>query len=87
MLEQADQPRCRRCHRDDGQLRRADFFERIALADDPADPNCGHYYLEAVFVMQCPGCGHRQEQLNKRTPYATLREAEKQMDAHLLGKG
>ena len=37
--------------------------------------------------MQCPGCGHRQEQLNKRTPYATLREAEKQMDAHLLGKG
>ena len=37
--------------------------------------------------MQCSGCGHRQEQVIKRTPYVTLREAQKEMDAHLLGKG
>jgi hypothetical protein len=87
VLEQSSQPRCKRCHRDDRPLRRTDSFDRIALADDPADPNCGHYYLEAIFIMQCPGCGHRQEQVSKRTPYATLREAQKEMDAHLLGKG
>ena len=37
--------------------------------------------------MKCSGCGHRQEQVSKRTPYVTLREAQKEMDAHLLGKG
>ena len=87
MAEQVDHPRCRRCHRDTPRLVRADSFDRIALADDPADPNCGHYYLEAVYVMQCPACGHRQEQVSRRTPYVTLREAQKEMDAHLLGKG
>jgi hypothetical protein len=87
LAERADQFRCRRCHPDDPPLLRIDSFDRIALADDPADPNCGHYYLEAVYVMQCSGCGHRQEQVSKRTPYVTLREAQKEMDAHLLGKG
>jgi hypothetical protein len=37
--------------------------------------------------MQCPACGHRQERLHRRTPYATLREAQSQLDAHLFGKG
>ena len=37
--------------------------------------------------MQCSGCGHRQEQVSKRTAYQTLREAQTEMDAHLLGKG
>ena len=87
MAELADQHRCKRCYQDEQPLRRADSFDRIALADDPADPNCGHYYLEAVCVMQCSGCGHRQEQVSKRTPYVTLREAQKEIDAHLLGKG
>ena len=87
MAEQEDWARCKRCQEDNPALRRIDSFDRIALADDPADPNCGHYYLEAVYVMRCSGCGHRQEQVSKRTPYVTLREAQKEMDAHLLGKG
>ncbi|MGH7411247.1 MAG: hypothetical protein ACREJ6_09375 [Candidatus Methylomirabilis sp.] len=87
MAERADHLHCKRCDRDDLPFRRIDSFDRIALADDPGDPNCGHYYLESVYVMQCPGCGHRQEMVNKRMPYATLREAQTEMDAHLLGKG
>lgn len=87
MSDQLHEPRCKRCHRDTPRLARADSFDRIALADDPADPNCGYYYLEAVYVMQCPACGHRQELVSSRTAYATLREAQTEMDAHLLGKG
>ena len=87
MAERADQLRCKRCHGDDQPLRRIDSFDRIALADDPADSNCGHYYLEAVYVMQCPACAHCQEHVSKRTAYQTLREAQTEMDAHLLGKG
>ena len=68
-------------------LGRADAFDRIALADDPADANRGHYYLETVYVLRCPACGHHQESVAQRTPYATLREAQREMDAHLLGKG
>jgi hypothetical protein len=87
MAEPAVHPRCKRCSRDDHPLHRIDSFDRITLADDPADPNCGHYYLEAVYIMQCHRCGHRQEQVCKRTPHVTLREAQTEMDAHLLGKG
>jgi hypothetical protein len=68
-------------------FRYLEFLERIRLADDPADPNCGHFYLEAICIMECPACSHRQEYLSKRTPYQTLREAQSQLDAHLLGKG
>jgi len=87
MAEPAVHPRCKRCSRDDRSPRRIDSFDRITLADDPADPNCGHFYLETVYVMQCPDCDHRQEWVSKRTPYVSLREAQKEMDAHLLGKG
>ncbi len=78
---------CRKCRRDGQQFRYLDVIERIRLADDPADPNCGHFCLETVYVMQCPACGHAQEHLQFRTPYASLREAQSQLDAHLLGKG
>ncbi len=87
MAERADQPRCKRCNCEEQSLSRIDSFDRIALADDPSDPNCGHYCLETVYVMQCPRCGHRQEQVCKRSPHVTLREAQTEMDAHLLGKG
>ena len=87
MTEPAEHLRCKRCRYDDRPLRRVDSFDRIALADDPADANCGHYILETVYVMRCPGCDHQQEQISKRTPYTTLREAQKEMDAHFLGKG
>ena len=87
MAERPDHLRCKGCHCDGNPSGRVDSFDRIALADDPGDPNCGHYYLETVYVMQCNGCGHRQEQVSKRTPYSTLREAQNEMDAHLLGKG
>ena len=87
MTESVEHLRCKRCSCDDRPLSRIDSFDRIALADDPADPNCGHYYLETVYVMRCPGCDHHQERISKRTPYTTLREAQKEMDAHLLGKG
>jgi hypothetical protein len=79
---------CRRCG--DGaeaQFLRVDSFERISLADDPADPNCGHYYIDVVHVKRCPSCGHRQESVVNRSPFATLREAEKELESHILGKG
>jgi len=78
---------CLKCRRDGQAFRYVDVIDRIRLADDPADPNCGHFYLETISIMQCPTCGHRQEHLHKRTPYGTLREAQSQLDAQLLGKG
>jgi hypothetical protein len=87
MAEDRHHPLCLKCRRDGRPFRYVDLLERIRLADDPADPNCGHYYLETVYIVQCPACHHRQESLHKRTPYATLREAQSQLDAHLLGKG
>ena len=87
MTEGRDGLRCLKCRREGQPLRYVDILERIRLADDPGDPNVGHFYLESVHIMQCPACGHRQEQLHKRIPYATLREAQSQLDAHLLGKG
>ncbi len=79
--------RCLKCRRVDPPLRYVDLLERLRLADDPADPNCGHVYLETMHIVQCSACGHHQERLSKRTPYPTLREAQSQLDAHLLGKG
>ncbi len=79
---------CKRCGNGAaGQFRRVDSFERIALADDPADPNCGHYYIEMIYVMRCGACGHRQEKVEKRSPFATLREAEKELEGPFIGKG
>ncbi len=62
-------------------------FDRLRLADDPCDPNSGHIYLETVHILRCLRCGHRQEHLHQRTPYPTLRQAQCEMEAHLLGKG
>ncbi len=87
MTEQPDRFMCLKCRRNAQRFRFVDLLERARLADDPTDPNVGHFYLEAIHIMQCPACGHRQEHLHKRTPYATLREAQSQLDAHLLGKG
>ncbi|MFQ5848733.1 MAG: hypothetical protein ACE5IQ_13815 [Candidatus Methylomirabilales bacterium] len=79
---------CKRCCKGGSeQFQRVDSFERIALADDPADPNCGHYYVEAVSVMRCVGCEHWQEAVEKRSPFKTLREAQKELDSYLIGKG
>ena len=77
---------CRRC-RVAEQFHRIDSFERISLADDPADPNCGHYYIDMVHVMRCSNCGHPQERVEKRSPFPRLREAEKELDSHIIGKG
>ena len=77
---------CRRCAGAE-QFRRVDSFERISLADDPADPNCGHFYIDMVYVMRCSTCGHRQESVEQRFPFSGLREAEKELDSHLTGKG
>lgn len=87
MTEDRNGLRCLKCQQDGQPFRYLDLIERARLADDPADPNVGHFYLETIHIMQCPACGHRQERLHKRTPYATLREAHSQLDAHLLGKG
>ncbi len=79
---------CRRCGNAVAeQFQRVDSFERISLADDPADPNCGHYYIDMVYVMRCAACGHRQEKVEKRSPFPTLKEAEKELDSHIIGKG
>ena len=87
MTEQPDRLLCLKCRRDGQSFRYLDLFERVRLADDPADPDVGHFCLETIHIMQCPACGHRQERLHRRTPYATLREAQSQFDAHLFGKG
>lgn len=79
---------CKRCGNPaTASFKRVDSFDRISLADDPADPNCGHYYLDAVYVMRCPSCGHRQEQVQSRWPFPSLSEAQKELDSHLVGKG
>ncbi len=79
---------CRRCGNGVAeQFHRVDSFERISLADDPADPNCGHYYIDMVHAMQCSVCGHRQEKVEKRSPFLTLKEAQKELDSHIIGKG
>lgn len=79
---------CKRCGQmGNNQFQRVDGFERITLADDPADPNCGHYYIETVYVMRCAACDHRQESVEKRWPFLTLREAEKELDSRIVGKG
>ena len=87
MGEQTDRIVCLKCRQDSQPFRYVDLLERVRLADDPVDLNVGHFYLETTHIMQCPVCDHRQEHLHKRTPYATLREAQSQLDAHLLGKG
>jgi hypothetical protein len=87
MREQPDRSVCLKCRQDGASFRYVDLIERIRLADDPADPNVGHFCLETIHIVLCPACGHRQEHLHKRTPYGTLREAQSQLDAHLLGKG
>ena len=79
---------CKRCgNTEAGQFKRVESFERIALADNPTDPNCGHYYVEVVHVMRCSACGHRQETMAMRWPFQTLREAETERDSHIIGKG
>jgi rubrerythrin len=87
LTEQPDRFLCLKCRRDGQSFHYVDLLERVRLADDPADPDVGHFCLETIHIMQCPACGHRQERLHRRTPYATLREAQSQLDAHLLGKG
>jgi len=66
---------------------RIDSFERISLADDPGDPNCGHYYIDVVYVMRCAACRHRQERVVKRSPFPTLGETLRELESHILGKG
>jgi hypothetical protein len=79
---------CRRCGNGGTEpFQRVDSFERLSLADDPADPNCGHYYIDVVHVMRCAACSHRQEKVEKRSPFLTLREAQKELDSYIIGKG
>lgn len=78
---------CRRCGNRAAEFQRVDSFERISLADDPADANCGHFYVDMVYVVRCPSCSHRQEQVVKRSPFPTLNEALKELDSLLVGKG
>lgn len=79
---------CKRCgNQVEAGFERVASFERISLADDPADPNCGHYYIDVVYVMRCPSCDHRQEQVAKRSPFSTLSETQRELEGHLIGKG
>ncbi len=87
MCAAPDPPACRKCGQAGAQLQYVEAFDRLRLADDPRDPNSGHIYLETVYILRCLTCGYRQEHLRQRTPYPTLREAQREMEAHLLGKG
>lgn len=79
---------CKRCgNRAAAGFQRVDSFERISLADDPTDANCGHYYIDVVYVMRCPSCGHRQEEVVKQSPFSTLGETQRELEGHLIGKG
>jgi DNA-directed RNA polymerase subunit RPC12/RpoP len=79
---------CKRCgNQVEARAERVASFERISLADDPADPNVGHYYIDVVYVMRCPSCGHRQEQVTKRSPFSSLSETQRELEGHLIGKG
>lgn len=79
---------CRRCGSGAmAQFHRVESFERISLADDPADANCGHYYIDLVHVVRCSACSHRQEKVVKRSPFPTLKETERELESHILGKG
>ncbi len=79
---------CKRCGNGAvDQFQRVDSFERISLADDPADPNCGHYYIDLVYVVRCPACAHRQENVVKRSPFLTLPDTQKELESHIIGKG
>jgi len=40
-----------------------------------------------VHVMRCAACSHRQEKVEKRSPFLTLREAQKELDSYIIGKG
>ncbi len=85
---QGERVTCKRCSKSGSdQFRRVDSFERVALADDPSDPNCGHYYVEMVHVLRCAACGHAQESVVKRAPFLTLREAQKELESTIIGKG
>jgi hypothetical protein len=87
MSEAFNHPACRKCGQRARGFQRVETFDRLRLADDLRDPNCGHVYLETVYILGCLTCGYRQEHLHQRTPYPTLREAQREMEAHLLGKG
>lgn len=79
---------CKRCEKGAAeQFQRVASFERISLADDPTDPNCGHYYIDQVYVMRCSACDHRQESVVKRSPFLTLADTQKELESHILGKG
>ena len=79
---------CKRCGKNGTEhFSRVESFARIALADDPADPNWGHYYVESVYVMRSNVCDHRQESIVTRWPFKTLREAKTELDSHIIGKG
>ena len=86
-VRESKPPACRKCGQSATALEYMDAFDRLHLADDPDDPNSGHVYLETIYIFRCLRCGHCQEHLHQRTPYPTLRQAQHEMDAHLLGKG
>ncbi|MFQ5855203.1 MAG: hypothetical protein ACE5LU_06125 [Anaerolineae bacterium] len=80
--------KCKACGNQAGdRVRRIDGFERIALAEDPQDPNYGLYYLDTVYILECGACSHRQEWIHKRWPFATLKEAQRELDSVYLSKG
>ncbi len=86
--ESYDGYRCARCGNEaKDRVRRIDGFERIALAEDPDDPNYGLFYVDAVYVLGCEVCGHRQEWIYQRWPFSTLKEAQRELDSAFLSKG
>jgi len=88
MGQSFDGYRCQRCENDRADAARLlDGFERIALAEDPQDPNYGLYYVDTVYVLECRNCGHRQEWIYKRWPFRTLKEAQRELDSAHLSKG
>lgn len=88
MGEAFDGYRCQACgNQAAARVRRVDGFERIALAEDPQDPNYGMFYVDTVYVLGCEDCGHRQEWIHKRWPFATLKEAQRELDSAYLSKG
>ena len=53
MTEQPDRLLCLKCRRDGQSFRYLDLLERVRLADDPADPDVGHFCLETIHPQKC----------------------------------
>jgi len=87
MLDWSHTFHCQRCSNAGGRVRFIRDFERVMHVTTPGDPNYGLWSLDTVYIVECQACGLEQEHLQRRWPFATRAEAERELEAWELGKG